>query len=124
MDEILVKRLSYIKYLFSKAQDESRMPEPMCGFSVLSLHNCIEMFLHLICVQNSINKKDNNFMAYWDVINNKFTDRELPDKMRFEALNKARVGLKHYGNIPIKADIDAFRINTRTFLKEQCKLFF
>jgi hypothetical protein len=54
-----IKRLPFIRYLYSVALQQSRQPKPMNAASILTFHDSIELFLHLSCRDLGINvKKD------------------------------------------------------------------
>jgi hypothetical protein len=36
--EIIIQRLSYIKYLYLKGEEQSRQAEVVAGFSILAFH--------------------------------------------------------------------------------------
>lgn len=47
MNEISLKRLALIKQLFMLGVAQSYEPEPLNGFSILSFHDSLEMFVKL-----------------------------------------------------------------------------
>ena len=91
----------------------------MNGFSILSFHDSVEMFMKL-CAEVKDVKIDRNvkFVEY-------FT--KLPD-MLCEAtmtnLNSKRVNLKHYGSLPSQLDIEISRANVADFFEQNTPLFF
>ena len=46
--EIIIKRLALIKHLYRIGAEQSRQLETIASFSILSLHDSIEMFLKLL----------------------------------------------------------------------------
>lgn len=46
--EVVLQRLSYIKYLYLKGEEQARQAEVVAGFSILAFHDAIEMFLMLM----------------------------------------------------------------------------
>lgn len=124
MDPTYLQRLSFIKYLFSIGLYQSNQPEPLCGVSILSFHDSVELFLELSSEKLNIGKNSQGFMDYWDMINNKTEDRVLTQKESMKRLNKARVNLKHHGIIPSKLDIESFRAVTQAFFNENCPTVF
>ncbi|MBR4620662.1 MAG: hypothetical protein IKO46_06735 [Salinivirgaceae bacterium] len=119
MDELTTKRLAVIKQLYLHGVDQSYEAEPMNGFSILSFHDSVEMFMKL-CAEVKDVKIDRNvkFVEY-------FT--KLPD-MLCEAtmtnLNSKRVNLKHYGSLPSQLDIEISRANVADFFEQNTPLFF
>jgi hypothetical protein len=104
MDPSDLKRLAFIKYLFTIALDQSYLPEPAGAAAILTFHDAIELFNQLACEYLDIDtigkgSKQINFIEYWDLISLKLS-QPLPQKESMNRLNKARVALKHHGNLP------------------------
>ena len=118
MEPTHIQRLAFIKYLYSIGLNQSNQPEPLCGISILSFHDSIELFLQLALEKLKIKQNCANFMDYWNVIN------DLAQKQSMNRLNKSRANLKHHGIIPSKLDIETFRGNTSTFYAENCVRIF
>jgi len=124
MEPTFLKRLSFIKYLFSIGLYQSRQPEPLYGVSILSFHDSVELFLQLSLEKLNISKNSQNFMDYWNIIDNNLNNTTLSQKESMKRLNKARVNLKHHGIIPSKLDIEVFRATTSAFFNENCPAIF
>lgn len=107
--ELILKRLSLIKYLYRIGVQQSEQHEPVCSFSILSFHDSIEMFVKLLAEKMNIKSKDFNFMEYWS----KIQTLTLNESMR--TLNDRRVNIKHKGLLPSKSDIEISRVNTLDF---------
>lgn len=45
--EIIIRRLATIKYLYRIGVQQSLLVDTVAGFSILSFHDCAEMFLLL-----------------------------------------------------------------------------
>lgn len=119
----IVKRLSYIKYFYEFAREQSKLPSPQNYISILMFHDSIELFLHLSAQFRDIKIKTNiNFMEYWQ----KFVDDgfKLSRKADMNKLNEARKGFKHSGNFPNRDDIEFFRVITKSFFEENCPIIF
>lgn len=111
--EIIIRRLALIKYLFQKGVEMSKQAETISGFSILSFHDSIEMFLILAAEDRGIKKyKTFSFMQFWDNI------PELTMRNQIEALKDRRVAIKHRCQFPSKQDIEISRINTLDFFIE------
>lgn len=111
--EIIIRRLALIKYLFQKGVEMSKQAETISGFSILSFHDSIEMFLILAAEDRDIKKyKTFSFMQFWDNI------PELTMRNQIEALKDRRVAIKHRCQFPSKQDIEISRINTLDFFIE------
>jgi len=61
--EIIIRRLAIIKYLYNIGVQQSMQVETVAGFSILTFHDCAEMFL-LLVAENSNKKAESNFMNY------------------------------------------------------------
>ena len=116
---IIIKRLAKIKYLYKIGIEQSMQEGTFAGFSLLSFHDCAEMFLMLVA-ENHGDKIDDNmsFMSYW----NKYQDLTLSASMRI--LKDRRVNIKHKGLFPSKTDIEESRITITQFLRENTEMQF
>lgn len=119
-----IQRLSFAKYLFSVAVEQSRAPEILASASILTFHDSAEFFLQIASEHLNVGKKQPNFMDYWDLFSETFGEDKFPQKEAMRRLNKARVALKHSGTLPSKLDIEAFRAATTLFLQEATRLVF
>ncbi|MEP3387842.1 MAG: hypothetical protein ABJO02_06625 [Reichenbachiella sp.] len=109
--EIITRRLTLIKYLADLGFEQSRKPNLVAGFSILHLHDAIEMFLKLLSEMKN-KKSPQSFMDYWDL----FPDLTLKEAMR--SLNKRRVSLKHHGQMPNQDGIEESRVFTKEFFDQ------
>lgn len=119
MDELTTKRLAVIKQLYLHGVEQSYEVEPMNGFSILSFHDSVEMFMKL-CAEVKGVKIDRsvNFGDYFP---------KLPDlqcNATMAILNNKRVNLKHYGELPSKLDIEISRANVTDFFERNTPIFF
>jgi len=118
-------RLTMIKYLVYHAVEESRRAEPICYTSLLLFHDAIELFLQLSAEVYSINpQKIDNFMKYFERINEKIAPNQLYLKEPIRRLKNARVNFKHKGFPPSPKDIVSYRTNTMSFLERNSQLLF
>ena len=111
-DEIILKRLAIIKYLFKIGVEQSKQVETVAAFSILSFHDSVEMFLKFLAETKSINSNKFNFIDYWS----KISTLTLKESMR--NLNTRRVNIKHKGILPSKTDIEISRVNTTDFFDQ------
>ena len=124
LDESGIKRLAFIKYLYKVAVELSERPEPLCSASILTFHDAIELFLQLASEKLDFSKKDIYFLDYWSLLSPKLPNSGLTQKESMRRLNNARVSLKHYGNLPSKLAIEAFRASATNFFEENTSLVF
>ena len=118
----IIKRLSFIKYLYNFAIEQSYKPEPLNTVSLLIFHDALDLF-----AQIAIEKVDNVIIDNY--INNKKTKRDrlyLMDYLEILGINShamirintARNSLKHVSNLPSKIDIESFRASITAFFEE------
>lgn len=119
MDELTMKRLAVIKQLYLQGVTQSYEVEPMNGFSILSFHDSVEMFMKLCAERKNVRIDRNvNFGDYFV---------KLPDlkcHTTMTNLNSKRVNLKHYGTIPSKLDIEISRANVSDFFEQNTPIYF
>lgn len=119
MDELTIKRLAVIKQLYLHGVDQSYDVEPMNGFSILSFHDSVEMFMKLCAEVTGVKIDRNvNFGDYFSKL------PKLQCNATMSNLNSKRVNLKHYGTIPSNMDIDISRANVTDFFVQNTPLFF
>lgn len=125
MEPTHLQRLSFIKYLFSVGLDQSEKSEPLCGASILSFHDSVELFLRLSLERLNISTKtEPKFMEHFDIIDKELKEARLSQKESIRRLDRARADLKHLGIIPSKLDIESFRATTLAFFNENCPTIF
>lgn len=121
--DVEIQRLALIKYMFNSALDQSNQPEPLCGLSILTFHDCIELFLHLALEKLTNQTKDHQFLQYWDLISRKL-GRSLTGREEMERLNKSRVNFKHHGILPSTLDVEGYRSSCMNFFNENTNPIF
>lgn len=122
--ETTLHRLSFIRYLYGIAVEQSRQPGPFGAASVLTFHDSVELFLQLAAESKGVNTADLKFMQYWDVLKLHLQNGELAQKEEMRRLNKVRVDLKHIGILPSKLVVESLRANTTSFFEENAPLVF
>jgi hypothetical protein len=110
--DIIIKRLALIKYLYKIGIEQSKQSETIASFSILLLHDSIEMYLKLLAEHLNINSDKFSFLDYWKNI----PALTLKESMR--NLNSRRVNIKHKGLLPSKADIEISRVNSTDFFEQ------
>ena len=120
-EQELLRRLSFIKYLFTTATEQADKPEPLCIVSILLYHDSIELFLHLACEHHDIDASKSDFIGYFSLLRTKINLTQTETMRRF---NKSRVNLKHHGIMVSKADLDSFKISCQNFFVENTKSVF
>lgn len=119
MDELTTKRLAVIKQLYRQGVNQSYDTEPMNGFSLLSFHDSVEMFMKLCAEQKAVKIERNvNFGDYFTKL------PELQCSATMNIFNSKRVNLKHYGTLPSKLDVEVSRTNVTDFFEQNTPIFF
>lgn len=119
MDTLTTKRLAVIKQLYKIGIEQSYLPEPTNGFSILSFHDSIEMFMRLCAEKENIPvNRSTNFVDYFSLV------PKLELKVQMGSLNNKRVALKHNGSLPSNLDIEISRGNTTEFFEINTKKIF
>lgn len=119
MDDLTVRRLAVIKQLYLQGVQQSYEYEPLNGFSILSFHDSVEMFMNLCAETKNISvPRNTTFVGYYDLLD------DLECKATMDNLNKKRVSLKHSGAIPSILDIEVARANVTDFFNINTRLYF
>lgn len=126
MDQNILKRLIFIKYMYKKGVEQSYKSYPASQLSLLTFHDAIELFLIFAYFhlggQKHIN--DISFMKYWKDISELSDDIEITQEASVGKLNDARVNLKHRGNFTSNLDIESFRATATNFFNENTEKVF
>ena len=118
-NSIVIKRLTYIKYLYQQGTEQSKLSETIAGFALMQFHDSVEMFLLLVAENLGKEKfRDWKFMEFWSKIDS------LTMRDAMEAMKNRRVSLKHHGSFPSHDDVVECCINVGTFLRENVKIQF
>jgi hypothetical protein len=118
-----LQKLAFVQYLYQLGVRQSRQSEHLRPAALLMFHDALELFLSVACSHRDARPKDERFAAYIHALEEKIGGL-LPDRAGLDALNKARVGLKHYGNMPSGADLEGYRATTTAFLQSSAPLLF
>lgn len=118
-----LRRLAFVKFLYATAINQSRSPEITAAASLLTFHDAVEAFLLIAAERNGI-KDPREFGKYWEEFDPVLKPEVLPQKQSLARLSKARVALKHHGNLPALADIESHRQAVTLFFTEATKLLF
>ena len=116
--ETIIKRLALIKYLYKMGIDQSKQSDPIASFSILTLHDSIEMFLKLLAEHKNIKKETSSFLEYWEII----PTLTLKESMR--NLNNIRVNIKHKGLLASKTDVEICRVYATDFFEQNTFVHF
>jgi hypothetical protein len=118
LDEAKMRRLAMIQYMYTMAVDQSHKPEPLNMVAILLFHDAVELFLALASEYLNAGKTGQEFMAYWEAINQKLPSKDFGQKDSMSRLNAARSNWKHHGIRLSTTEIDDFRTNVAIFFRE------
>lgn len=116
--------LSLIRYQALSAIELSRQPPPLGGTAINELQDAVEAFLRL-CVEHlrvPVSSKS-EFLQVFDAVDKHPSVNGALGGHRAAllAVNQARVGFKHHGNVPSPATMERARVNVQAFLDEACQ---
>jgi hypothetical protein len=118
------RRLALVRYTLERAQEQAELGEPLHALALLLMHDAAELFLVLAAEASNAAKGGPEFLAYWDVLDAALAPDKLGHKAEMAAINRARMGLKHGGVIPSKAEIQRLATMTRSFLEDATLVVF
>lgn len=117
--DTILKRLSYIKYLYNLGVEQSKQAEVISFSSILCFHDSIDFFVQLSAEYYGIKSTEKLFlMDYFNKISS------LTMEASVGKINKRRNNLKHNGQIPAKSEIEESKITTTLFFEENTLLIF
>jgi hypothetical protein len=96
------------------------------GLSILALHDCIEMVLLALVEHLHVPdiKERVAFDALVSAVRGATPNVPFPQATAITRLNKARIGFKHYGNIPADTDVEDFSKDAELFFDEVLLRYF
>lgn len=112
IDQILIS-----KRIFSIGESYSRQSDPLSsGLAIALFQDAVEQLAWCIAKHKDLGVRETeSFTSLLDKID-KSTEDALPHKAKILELNKARVGFKHYGNLPASSESEKFRSYAYDFL--------
>jgi hypothetical protein len=113
----MTAQLLLAKRLFLEAAKYAAKVDPVsCGLSISLLQDSVEMVVWALIKDKGISVKETDgFVKHLDTL--KSNSVTLVGINHIHELNKARVGFKHYGNLPAKGEPEKFRGYAETFLR-------
>jgi hypothetical protein len=125
----VLKRIVRAKYVFGEAKQSLDKPNEMAGsISLLLMHDAVELLMIVVLDHLNVAASDKReFMEFWPLV--KSTAGTLPpDKGKMQAVNKARIALKHHGVMPDLKEIQETLPRVEGFfdnvLREYCDIDF
>ncbi len=120
-----MQRLAFIRYLYSVGIEQTRQPEPMAAIAILSRHDAVELFLHLVAEHRNVNLgKRPDFTDYVGLIAAEIKPDRLGQAAAMKRLNSARVELKHSAILPSRHPTEQLGGDTTRFFEDNSPLIF
>ena len=111
-------RLSLVRYLLRQAEAQTEQPSPLRYLALLSLHDAAEMFLDVAAEHLKLPGSRRDFRDYWRLFQDGSPPITLPMERSMDKLNRARVALKHHGQLPNDSQLLNHLFTVRNFLEE------
>lgn len=125
--EQTMRRLAFVRYLYSQGVEQSRRPYPHAAVSLLTFHDAVELFLVLAYEHLNAHVKGERepaFMDYWKLLRRRVPPDGLSQESSMQRVNKARVSLKHRGVLPSSLDLESYRASVTSFFEENTPAVF
>jgi hypothetical protein len=126
LDEELLQRLVYAKYLYRSGCEAIDKGLPVSdGIAVSQFQDAVELVLRAIAakIAASVQPKA-TFDALVQAIDKESQNSPLPERSFIFGLNNARVTFKHYGQAPRSEEVENYRRGTERFLQSSLRQFF
>ena len=113
----MTKQLLLCKRLFSEGSFYAdRTDSISSGISISLFQDAVEMYVWTLIKEKNIIIKDGaSFTSNLEVVQK--TGIQLPQAAKLIELNKARVGFKHYGNLPDSTEVTKYQTTLASLLK-------
>jgi len=125
-----MQRLALFRYLYVLGINQTRQPEPLAALAVLSLHDSVELFLHL-CAEHADAQRGQlsrgkmlKFEEYFGIINEAIAPRRLSHQAAMVRLNEARIGLKHHGTATARLTVEQLGADVTRFFGDNTPVVF
>ncbi len=122
VDQAVLERLGFVRFLYDDSVGRASAPEPTRSAALLTLHDSLELFLGAAWTAQNITQAGREFLQLFDALAAAISGIE--GRGLLERLNKARVGLKHYGNQPSARQVAMFVAEAGAFFATNTPLIF
>ena len=120
-----VNRLSFVRYLYQVAVQQSHQPSPMAVASVLTFHDAVDLFVQLVAETKGVAKAKPNTFLMDNLLE---VEKKLGNAASYRAaigrLNTARNAVKHDGVHPAHHEIEGFRASVTNLFEDYSQLVF
>lgn len=122
--EVMIRGLAFVRYLYTLGLQQSQQAGLAGAVSILTFHDAVEMLLVLGLQHHDrySTGRQYRFHDYWTELAQ--AQVYVTQKGTMEALNRARVGVKHHAIPPDRSIIDAARVHVRDFFTENAPIIF
>jgi hypothetical protein len=131
----ILKRLAYIKFLFKVGVDQSKQPGVIAYTAILSIHDAIDWFMNLACIENKITETNKlSAITAKDPKRKGKTNVYLTDyftilpalkyEVEVNSINTLRNNLKHKFILPSQLAITESINSAKEFFEENTKIIF
>ena len=113
----MIEQVVIAKRIFTAAERYSRQADALsAGLAISLFQDAVEQLTWCIAKHLDLDVKDSEgFVSLISKIEQKCGE-PMPQKAKVLELNKARVGFKHYGNLPASSESEKFRAYAYDFL--------
>jgi hypothetical protein len=120
----MISQLLLAKRLFMEASEYAGRSDPVSsGIAISLLQDSAELLIWTLIKEKGITvKDDSSFLANLDRVQK--DGYGIPQSAKLKELNKARVGFKHYGNLPAQSEASKFQGYVEEFLKDATSTHF
>jgi hypothetical protein len=113
----MVEQLITVKRIFAIAEHYSQQADPLsAGLAVSLFQDAVEQLSWCVAKHLDLDVKDSEVFTSLIAKIESRTGAAVPYKAKIYELNKARIGFKHYGNLPAHSESEKFRAYTYDFL--------
>jgi hypothetical protein len=124
-----MNHLAFIRLLHQQAIEQTQQPEPLNLASLLTFHDCVELFLVLAAdhLGAHLPRRDPGFIDYWQILQRteKFpAGVDLSGQSAMDRLNRHRNALKHVGAFPGREAVEDARSSVSAFFEENTPTVF
>lgn len=113
----MIEQVVIAKRIFTIAERYSQQSDPLsAGLAISLFQDSVEQLTWCIVKHLDLDVRDSEgFVSLLSKIEKK-SGESIPQKAKVLELNKARVGFKHYGNLPASSESEKFRAYAYDFL--------
>lgn len=114
----MVPQLLIVKRLFLASGDVASQVDPVAaGMSISLLQDAVELYVWTLVKERNVPVKDQSgFVLNLEALQK--AGIAMPFSAKLHELNRARVGFKHYGNLPAPSEAEKHRIYVEDALRQ------